>query len=157
MPSGKTQPALLGGAFIGVLSALPIVSAGNLCCCLWLIAGGVLASYILQQNQQAPITVGDGAAVGLLAGVAGAFVYTVVSVPFALALAPMQRRMLERLMERAPELSGELRDAVGQFTVGVAGVAVGFLVMLFLGLVFATVGGLLGAVLFRKNPPQPAP
>ena len=33
----KLQPALFGGLFIGVLSALPLVSVGN-CCCLWVIA-----------------------------------------------------------------------------------------------------------------------
>ena len=27
----KLQPALYGGVFIGVLSALPVVSAGNVC------------------------------------------------------------------------------------------------------------------------------
>ncbi len=39
-------PALLGGLFIGMLSALPIVSVGNCCCCLWMIGGGVLAAYL---------------------------------------------------------------------------------------------------------------
>ena len=54
---------------MGVLSALPLVAAGNLCCCLWVVSGGVVAAYLLQQNQSAPITPGDGALVGLLAGV----------------------------------------------------------------------------------------
>ena len=35
----KFQPALYGGLFIGVLSALPIINIGN-CCCLWVTAGG---------------------------------------------------------------------------------------------------------------------
>ena len=34
------QPALYGGLFIGVLSALPVVNIGN-CCCLWFAGGGV--------------------------------------------------------------------------------------------------------------------
>ena len=54
MQASKLQPALLGGVFIGVLSALPIVSAGNLCCCLWVLSGGALAAYLLQQNQPVP-------------------------------------------------------------------------------------------------------
>ncbi len=49
--SSKFQPALLGGLVLGVLSALPIVSIGNVCCCLWVISGGVLAAYLLQRNQ----------------------------------------------------------------------------------------------------------
>ena len=39
------MPALLGGLFIGVLSALPIVGICN-CCCLWIVGGGVLAAYL---------------------------------------------------------------------------------------------------------------
>ena len=46
------QPAVLGGVFIGVLSALPLISAGNCCCCLWVIGGGVVAAYLLQQSQR---------------------------------------------------------------------------------------------------------
>jgi hypothetical protein len=49
------MPAFLGGLFIGVLSALPIISC---CCCLWMIGGGVLASYLQSQNQPASLTVG---------------------------------------------------------------------------------------------------
>ena len=32
---------------MGVLSALPIISAGNACCCLWVVSGGVIAAYLL--------------------------------------------------------------------------------------------------------------
>ncbi len=73
MPASKLQPALLGGLFIGVLSALPIISVGNCLCCMWVIGGGVLAAYLLQQNQAAPISSSDGAMTGLLAGLVGAW------------------------------------------------------------------------------------
>ena len=66
----KLQPALFGGLFIGVLSALPIINIGN-CCCLWVIGGGVLATYLMQQNHPYPISAADGALVGLLAGLIG--------------------------------------------------------------------------------------
>ena len=59
------MPALLGGLFIGVLSALPIISC---CCCLWIVGGGVLASYLQSQNQPAAMSVSAGAKVGLFAG-----------------------------------------------------------------------------------------
>src|SRR5205814_1251056 len=68
------QPALIGGLVMGVLSALPLVNAANICCCLWVIAGGAVAAYLLQQNQTMPIAPGDGALVGLFAGIIGAFV-----------------------------------------------------------------------------------
>jgi hypothetical protein len=86
MKASLTQPALIGGLVGGVLSALPLVSGGNLCCCLWVVSGGVVAAYLLQQNQTAPIVASDGALVGLLAGVVGAFVYLVVSIPINLLM-----------------------------------------------------------------------
>ncbi len=87
MTPAKVQPALLGGVTIGVLSALPVV---NCCCCAWILFGGALASYLMQQNHPEPIEVGDGAIVGLLAGVIGAFVWLIVSIPINTAMAPDQ-------------------------------------------------------------------
>src|SRR5438477_7737459 len=86
--AGLLQPALIGGAVMGALSALPIIAAGN-CCCLWLVSGGAVAAYVLQQNQETSITPGDGALAGLLAGLVGAVVYLVLSVPITLLMAPM--------------------------------------------------------------------
>ncbi len=42
-PPSKMQPALIGGVILGVLSAVPFVNALNCLCCLWVIAGGVVA------------------------------------------------------------------------------------------------------------------
>ena len=83
------QPALFGGLVAGVLSALPIISAGNFCCCLWVVGGGAVAAYVLQQNTAAPVTPGDGALAGLLAGLVGAFVHLFLSIPLTLVMAPM--------------------------------------------------------------------
>ena len=66
MAAPKLVPALLGGLFIGVLSSLPLVSAVNTCCCLWVVTGGMLAAWLMQQNTVRPITIGEGALVGLL-------------------------------------------------------------------------------------------
>ena len=160
MNSSKLQPALLGGTFLGILSALPIVSAANLCCCLWVVAGGVLAAYLLQQGQSAPITLGDGAAIGFWAGVVGAFVYVVAAIPMQLVLAPLQRRMTERVLDRMRDIPPELRDLLQDVDVGAVGLAVGFVFMLIVGVVFATTGGALGAALFAKGaqvePPTPS-
>ena len=58
------QPALIGGVVNGVLSGLPVINIGNICCCLWVIVGGAVAAYMLQQKREVPINAGDGAAVG---------------------------------------------------------------------------------------------
>ncbi len=160
MPSSKMQPALFGGLVLGVLSALPVVSMGNVCCCMWLIAGGVVAAYVLQSNQQAPIGVGDGAVAGLLAGLVGSVVYLVVSVPISILMGPVQNRMVERLMESGGDMPEAMRpalEAMRQGGVTVLGIVFGFFMMLVLSVLFSTLGGAIGAAIFRKKaPPLPS-
>ena len=153
--SPRTQAVLIGGAFTGVLSALPIVSLAN-CCCLWLVGGGVVAAYLLQQSQPRPLEVGDGAVVGCLAGVFGAFVHTLVSIPVQLATRPIQEQMAEMLRgnaEMPPEVA-EMLDQLG--AAGAVAIVFGFFFMLLLGAVFSTLGGVLGAVVFRRDRAMPA-
>jgi hypothetical protein len=154
MNASRAQPALFGGLVIGVLSALPIVSAGNLCCCLWVVSGGVVAAYVLQQGQSAPITQGDGAVVGLLAGVVGAFLYLLLSIPITLLIAPVQRMLLDRLIERAGTMPPEFRSYVNSYVGGAIGIMIGFMFMIVVGSAVSTLGGLLGAAIFRKPLPS---
>jgi hypothetical protein len=157
MKPDKLQPAIYGGLFIGVLSALPFVSIANACCCLWVVAGGVLAAYLMQQNFPAPITAGDGAAVGLLSGIIGAVVTVVVTIPINLALGPMQRRVIERLLDTAQDVPPEMREMLTSMQMGVGALVLSFFMYLAAGLIFGTLGGLLGATLFRKSAPPPPP
>jgi hypothetical protein len=156
MNSRFAQPALVGGLVVGVLSALPIVSAGNVCCCLWVVCGGVAAAYLLQQNQTAPLTAGDGALVGLMAGAIGAFVSLLLSIPITMVLAPMERAFFEQLSS-----SGRMPPALRGYMNGSVSVSIGlilqFLFMLFVGPGFSTLGGLLGAAIFRKPLPPLVP
>lgn len=155
----KLQPALAGGAFIGVLSALPIVQAGNCCCCLWIISGGVLAAWLMQQNHPYPIEAGDGAIGGFLAGIVSAVVWLVVSLPLQAVTAPMQAQWVERLLDRAQEMPEEVRvliESMRDREMTLVGMALGFFLYLLLGIIFSTIGGLLGAVFFRRSEPPPA-
>ena len=145
------QPALMGGLVGGTLSALPIVSAGNLCCCLWVVSAGVVAAYLLQQNQPAPVTPGDGAVAGLLAGLVAAVVYLVISIPVSLLVAPAERMVLQRLIERMGSMPPEFREYARNYRVAGLGIVLGFFMMLCFGVVFSTLGGVLGAVIFRKT------
>jgi len=147
---------------MGVLSALPIVAAGNLCCCLWVVSGGAIAAYMLQQNQATPIEPGDGALVGLLAGLTGALVQFLVAIPIGIMVAPMERAMLQRVIEIAGTMPPEMRDAIERYSntdaqLGIALVilkhVVSLMVWLFVGAIFSTLRGLLGALVFRKQMP----
>jgi hypothetical protein len=155
------QPAVIGGVIMGVLSALPLVAAGNLCCCLWLLSGGAIAAYLLQQNQTAPLTPADGALVGLLAGLVGAFVRFAVAIPIDLMLAPMEHAILQRILDMGtlpPEArdileryAGRERELSGAFFI--ISRLVGLMFWLFLGAIFSTIGGVLGALIVRKPTP----
>jgi hypothetical protein len=143
---------------MGVLSALPIIAVGNVCCCLWVISGGVVAAYALQQGQVQPITPADGAFVGFLAGVLGAFVYIVIYVPTDVVIGPMEREMVQRALENMGGAENfrsyfERSEIVG----GPIRYVISFLTMLFVGAIFSTIGGLLGALMFRKREVPGAP
>lgn len=158
------QPAFIGGLVLGVLSALPLVSVGNLCCCMWVVGGGALAAFLFQQNQPEPITPADGAMVGLLAGLMGAVVQTAVGIPIGLLVAPMERAMLQRVMDAAGSMPPDIRDAFerfgggGPFSAGFFFVRhiIGLFIWMVVGGMFSTVGGLVGALIFRKNVPTGA-
>ncbi len=149
------HPALLGGLFVGVLSALPIINVAN-CCCTWIIAGGVLAAYLTQQNDPEPITPGRGALAGLIAGVTGAIIWVVVAVPIDFLMAPLQERMVSEMMSRSADMPPEVRawlEMLGRRASGPLRYMLGFAFQLFAGIIFATLGGVLGAVFFRRERP----
>jgi hypothetical protein len=158
MSPSKLQPALVGGAFIGILSALPIVQAGNCCCCLWIVTGGFVAAWLMQQNHPYPITPGDGALAGFWAGVTGAVVWAVMSVPIQTLTASMQARWIGGLLERTPEMPDNLRDAIESMRdtqITALGVVLGFFLWLVLGMIFASLGGTVGALFVRRDAPPP--
>lgn len=144
---------LVGALVMGVLSALPLISVGNLCCCLWVISGGVAAAYVLQQGQPQPITPADGAFVGFLSGLAGAVVYLVISLPVEVVVGPMEREMMRRFIEGMSGVENFRDYANRADLVGTPlRVFLGFVMMLFVGAVFSTVGGVIGSLLFKKPP-----
>jgi len=160
---GLQQAAIVGGLVIGVLSALPIISVGNVCCCMWVVSGGLVAAYVFQQHHAVPMTAADGALAGLLAGLVGAAVYFLLSIPLDLILGPMERAMVQRVVDMSGNMPSEMRDMFERYSdrsvaTGFAFFLVrrivGFVFMLFVGAIFSTLGGLLGSILFvRKMPP----
>src|SRR5262249_29164024 len=140
---------------MGVLSALPLISVGNLCCCLWVISGGVAAAYVLQQGQAEPITPADGAFVGFLAGLAGAVVYLVISLPVEVVIGPMEREMMRRMVEGMSGVEGFRSYAAPAHRCLAAARALRRSVMgLAVRAALTTVGRVIGALMFKK-PPTP--
>jgi len=148
---------------MGVLSALPLIAAGNACCCLWVVSGGVVAAYLFQQNTTTPITPADGALVGLLAGITGALVHFVVAIPIDILVAPMERAIVQQMLNM-DTFPPEARDLVERFGRGgamggaffIISRIVGLMFWIVAGAVFSTIGGLLGALIFRTQTPSGA-
>ena len=153
----RLQPAFWGGLFIGVLSALPIVNAGNCCCCLWVVCGGILATYLRQQNTPFQITAAEGALVGLLAGLIGGVIAAILSIPMQMMLGPVQQRFLERILANNPDLPPEMRDMAQRFAAGSALRVAGAIIGIVIDVIFGMLGGLLGIAIFKKNAPPPPP
>jgi hypothetical protein len=159
MAPAKFHPALMGGLVMGVLSGLPFVNVAN-CCCLWVIGGGLLAAYIMQQNHPEPVTVGDGAAVGLLAGVIGAVVWQLISITVGLLMGSVGSELIQHAMEGArdvPPEVGQLLEGLRSGTPTAAWLSLVFTFTLAISAVFSTLGGVLGAALFRMKPSSAAP
>ena len=95
------QPALTGGMFLGLLSSIPIISVG---CCLWVLAGGGIAVVLLtRQRPLSAITYGDAAFAGVLSGLFGSVVGTVVQLASHVISAQFfgsQQQQLEDLLNK---------------------------------------------------------
>lgn len=154
------QPVVLGGVFIGVLSALPIVNLAN-CCCLWIMGGGILAVYLTQHQTHRAVLPGRGALLGVLAGIVGAVVWLVAYAIVDVIVGPLQQRMMASLLQGRVDLPPDVKHLLETVSAQAASplrYVAGFVVQLVTGVIFGAVGGLLGAVfLTREAPPVPAP
>ena len=149
------QAALLGGLFNGVLSALPLVSLGNYCCCCaWVIGGGLVAAYVEAQNGRVPLTPARGAQAGFLAGVVGAVVWLLISRALDPLLSPYVQQAVAEIAANASDMPPEARVWLDQIASGEGPrYAGGFALMLLVGSIFSTIGGVVGAIYFRRDVP----
>jgi hypothetical protein len=152
---GRLQPAFWGGLFIGVLSALPLISAGNCCCCLWVLMGGALATYLRQQNLPVQVDAAEGAIMGLLAGAIGGVIWTILGIPIQMMTSGFQEQWMETVLNSNPDMPAEVRDMMEQLSRGAAFGILAFVFNFCASLLFGTLGGLLGVAIFKKNVPPP--
>jgi hypothetical protein len=150
----RFQPALLGGLFIGVLSSLPVVGWANTCCCLWVVSGGALTAYLLQQATATPVQGADAALQGLIAGGLGALLYLAV---FSLLLSTDAGLEVEDRLRSAldsnPQIPTEVRDRVLSLFSGRSFLILLGAVTIPTYAVVSMLGALLGVTLFRKKTP----
>ena len=161
----KTQPALVGGLVIGLLWAVPFLNLINFCCCLGVMAGGALAGWMLiKRSPVLPVSSGDGAVVGLLAGLVGAGVYLVLGIPISLVFNQAGLSVVRSILDQMnnPEIHRAMEEAIrNSQNQGLAerlvGALVGWLITSVISVGFSTVGGLIGVALFEKRKGQQSP
>jgi len=166
----KLRSAIVGGVVIGLLSGIPYVRLGNVICCLWVIIGGALASYLYIKKSPAPVNIGEGAMIGAIAGAIGTVVELIVGIPLTILTGNPELNFLLNLMERVdPQKAESYRQMAAeamrrpfseQFFYAVFSLRT--LLTLLITVVFALVGGLIAIPLFEKRkadagPPPPPP
>lgn len=153
----KTRAALIGGVTLGLLSAIPPISLGNMCCCMWVLGGGALASYLYVRRSPVPVLPGQGAELGVLTGLVGTVVSHSIGIPLGLILGDTFNEYMVRAFESFnPQAGEEVRRAVMQAQAQtfaqklpvILGTAA-FNTVIYVA--FATLGGLLGVKLFEKR------
>lgn len=152
---GMLKPALIGGILLGVLSSLPYL---NICCILWIIGGGLLAAHVYIRESTKAVTLGRGAALGLLSGIFGTIVYVLFLLPQYLLNKAGFVGQLSKSLGQMPNLSPETRQAMSAM-LSHEGTVVFLLVFTFFFILvvfclLAMLGGTLGVAIFEKRTPN---
>jgi hypothetical protein len=144
------MPALIGGGLAGILSAIPFV---NCLCCLWIIGGAILATYLVSKDSKVFLSLGDGAIIGALAGVIASIVDFFVSIPFQAMSDQMARNIMEKVSEYADEMPQGWENFLegGGFEASMAMNILGLLIAAVVFSILGALGGILGMSLFGKR------
>jgi len=154
----KVRAAALGGLALGAASAIPIVNLANCACCSLVVLGGLLSAHLYLKDVPPSPTPpwGDIALVGLMAGLIGAAVTAVFSLPFAfLGMGTGMWSAMQEAMQGAdvPEPLRNLFATAGAGTLAVGMILLSFVLNLFVYGLFATLGALLGGAIFQRRTP----
>ncbi len=162
---GMFKPALIGGVLLGILSAIPVISAFNCVCCAWVIGGAMLAAHLYVKGAPLAVTLGSGVLLGLLTGAIGAVVDTLFQIPIQLALRPFTSgfaEQMQQVFDQIPNLPPESREFLRNMLAGGQGFGIllillaGFFKLIVYGLV-GMLGGAIGVAIFEKRKPGQPP
>lgn len=156
--SAKQQSILLGGAVVALLST-SYLSFINFLCCLGVIAGALVAVWHYASTNQLTIKPGEGAVMGLLAGVVGGAIalvlnYILIQIGIRHDLA-ITDWMLDAFRDSMPP--DQYREMMDQrnapVTIG-SYLGSGMIGLLVSG-IFGAIGGAIGAAIFKKGSESP--
>jgi hypothetical protein len=153
----RIKSALIGGAILGILSAIPAV---NYCCCIWALIGGIIAVNLYVKKSPVPVKPGDGAVLGAIAGAIGIAFIIVIGIPLNLLVGTAMVSLLQGMVP--PDQAAQMNQMMAA-GVGIASAIKSAVILSVVAVIFSALGGLIGVAIFekRKNgagaPPPPAP
>ena len=129
---------VVGALVMVVLSNVPFLNLINclLCAGVWL--GGMAAVWFYRRQTGQPFTAGQAAIIGVVAGLIGALLSSIVASVFG-------ADAMQAVLDADP--TGQTRSALGSFVGGTASFLVGFVINIILYPLFGAVGGAIYAAL----------
>jgi hypothetical protein len=156
------KAAAIGGGAAGVAASIPIVSALNCLCCSLILGGGFLAAFLYSKEcaaQGASFRAGNGALVGLTASP----FYALAAAVFGSLVQLVVGTDMEQMLEMMEQYGGDMPPEAMEFLEGMSTWGLGtfflfgFMLSLFMGAIFSTLGGLIGGAVFKSEMQPPAP
>ncbi len=145
------MPALIAGALAGIISSIPFF---HCLCCLWVLASGVLASYLaINRYSSHPETFnsGDALLAGVLAGIFAAIISVIIKIPLHEFYLNWTGRFLAAISRFAedsiPDWESWLETARGRQTP--LNLLLDLLLTSIIYAVLGAIGGLMGFSLFK--------
>ncbi len=160
------QPVLISGLLFGVLTAMPPFSFINVCSCcsLYAVAGG-FAAWLWRRNPEVRLTPGSGSVLGALTGLVGGLAQTAISLPLTFILQKLGGAASGQAAERISDLLGDQNPEAAEMlrkflensqSLGLMFVLIKFFTTIFFFSLFAALGGVLAASLFKDRTMSPA-
>jgi hypothetical protein len=154
------KQALIGGVALGVLSAIPIIGMFNCACCAWVLMGGLLAAYLYVKESSVPVSLGRGAALGLITGAIGSIICTLFTIPILLLSGGPGglnfASMFQQQMDKMPNVPLETRQAMEKLAAGGELTFLLIILVFFFSLIafslFGMIGRTIGVAIFEKRP-----
>ncbi len=147
----------IGGVVMTILSGMPFLSCVNCLLCAGVWGSGILAVYVYGMSDRTlpRLSVGQGALLGLAAGVVGAFLLSIwgviSSLLFAGSTAAQYADMMKQLDSMGNTVPESYRGMIEQYASATGNVLVGTLCNFVIYPLFGMIGGLIGSGLIWKK------